>query len=305
MKIIYFGNNIRGVQCLKALAEAGYVIASVVVHPDAADKSRSESVSFLAKQLGIRVLAPKNVNSSAFLADLQMLRPDLMILSGYNQILKKEVLSLPVKGTINPHGGRLPHYRGGSPINWQIINGESEGACSILYVDEGIDTGDLLAQEPYAIGPDETAAEVTKKTLEIFPALLIDVVRKIQSGTLKPIKQDVSAGNYYCKRYPKDGKIQWDQMNAQEVHNLVRALNGPNLPGAFTFLDGKKIIVWKTKLTEQSIKGVPCRIAVKSEEGLMVICRDKAILVSEIKENENPEILPAKNHFKICGMNFC
>ena len=87
MNIIYFGNNIRGVQCLKALAEAGYVIASVVVHPDAADKSRSEAVSFLAKQLGIRVLAPKNVNSSAFLADLQMLRPDLMILSGYNQIL--------------------------------------------------------------------------------------------------------------------------------------------------------------------------------------------------------------------------
>lgn len=304
MNIVYFGNNPRGVKCLTVLHAAGFNVAAVVVHHGASDKPEPASVHYLAKQYGLPVFDPKNVNSSEFLIELKKIKPDLMVLSGYNQILKREILAFPPKGTINLHGGYLPKYRGGSPINWQIINGETVGACAIIYVDEGIDTGDILAQETYPIGLDDTAGEITEKTLNIFPRLLIEVVNQIKSGAVKPIKQDLALGSYYCKRYPDDGRIVWDKMTAQDVHNLVRGLNGPSLQGAFTFLRDQEIIIWRTKLCSLSIKGIPGRIALKNEEGVIVLTKDSGVLITEIKLGDDPRILSARDYFKICGWTF-
>lgn len=304
MNIVYFGNNPRGVKCLAALHEAGFNVAAVVVHHGADGKPGPNSVCHLAKQYGKPVFDPKNVNSPEFLVDLKKIKPDLMILSGYNQILKKEILAIPPKGTINLHGGYLPKYRGGSPINWQIINGETVGGCAIIYVDEGIDTGDILAQEIYPIGPNDTAGETSEKTLKIFSRLLIEVLNKIKTGAVNPIKQDLSLGSYYCKRYPDDGRIFWDRMTAQEIHNLVRGLSGPLLQGAFTFLQDQKIIVWRTKICDLSVKGVPGRIALKTDDGVIALARDFGISIMEIKLGEDPRVLSAKDFFKIRGWTF-
>ena len=168
MKIIYFGNNPRGYRCLETILDSGFQVSALVVHHKT-QVSSSYSLCGLARQLKIPVFDPLNVNDPEFIETLKIIKPDLFVLSGYNPILKKEILAIPSKGSINLHGGRLPQYRGGSPINWQIINGEKQGACSILFVDEGIDTGDLLIEEFYEIGPDETAGEIILKTLEIFP----------------------------------------------------------------------------------------------------------------------------------------
>jgi methionyl-tRNA formyltransferase len=304
MKIIYFGNNTRGVKCLEALHESGLKASAVVIHHKAPDESGSHSVHHLAKKLCVPVFDPVNVNSSEFLDGLRKFAPDLMILSGYNQILKKEILTIPRKGTINLHGGRLPEYRGGSPINWQIINGETQGACSIIYVDEGIDTGDIIAQGLYDIGPYETAGEIADKTLKIFPELLIGALERIKSGKIVAIKQDHSAGKYYCKRYPQDGRIDWKTMTSLEIHNLSRALNGPQLPGSFSVLNGETVIIWKTKLSSIEVKGVPGRVALKAHGGVIVLAKDKGLVITEIKVGKNPEVMPANSYFKIRGWTF-
>ncbi|MCP4373426.1 MAG: methionyl-tRNA formyltransferase [Deltaproteobacteria bacterium] len=298
MNTVYFGNNPRGVKCLDALHEAGFTPSAVVIHHQA--PNNTGPVHVLARQLALPVYDPKNVNSPTFLEELRKIQPDLMILTGYNQILRRDILQIPLKGTINLHGGYLPYYRGGSPINWQIMHGETTGGCAIIYVDEGIDTGDIIAQELYEIHPEATAGEVVQKTLEIFPRLLVDVVKQIQNGTVQVVKQDPSAGAYYCKRYPQDGQIFWDKMTAVQVHNLARALNGPGLDGAFTFLNGEKIALLKTRLLDMLIKGVPGRIALKREGGVVVITKDRGILVITIKIGD--QIIPAKDYFKICGM---
>lgn len=298
MNIVYFGNNPRGVKCLEALHEAGFTPSAVVIHHQV--PNIPGSVHALAKQLGLPCYDPKNVNSSEFLTKLRKLQPDLMILTGYNQLLKRDILQIPPKGTINLHGGYLPYYRGGSPINWQIINGETTGGCAIIYVDEGIDTGDIIVQELYDIHPDATVGEIIPKTLEIFPRLLVDAVKQIENGTVHAVKQDPLAGTYYCKRYPWDGQIFWDQMTAVQVHNLVRALNGPNLDGAFTFLEGEKVVILRTKLLIPLIKGIPGRIALKQEGGVVIVAKDRGLLVTEIKIQD--QVLSAQNFLRICGM---
>ncbi len=298
MKIVYFGNNPRGVVCLEALCDAGFTPAAVVIHHQAS--CSAGTVHGLAVQREITVYDPKRVNAPEFINELKTLQPDLLILTGYNQILRHEILQIPPKGAINLHGGYLPYYRGGSPINWQILKGERTGGCAIIYVDEGIDTGDIIAQELYDIHPDATAGDVIQQTLDIFPRLLVDVVRQIEQGTVRAVKQDLTVGAYYCKRYPQDGQIFWDTMTAAEVHNLIRALHGPNLPGAFTFLNGKKIVVLTSKLLTTEIKGVPGRIALKQDGGVVVTAKDRGLLLLDLLVNDQP--IAAKKYFKICGM---
>lgn len=304
MNIVYFGNNRRGVRCLETLYENGFNISAVVIHHGAPDKRDPASVHHLANKCNMPVYDPENVNSPDFIVKLKELKPELMVLAGYNQILKSDILQISPKGTINLHGGYLPYYRGGSPINWQIINGETTGGCAIIYVDEGIDTGDIIAQELYPIAPDETAGVVIEMTLEIFPRMLIDVLKKIEDGCVRPVNQDLSKGAYYCKRYPQDGQIFWDRMTALQVHNLARGLNGPTLPGAFTFLDGKKIIIWRTRLLKNAVKGVPGRIALRQQGAVIVLARDSGVIVVEIKTGDDPQIISAKDYFKICGCTF-
>ncbi len=297
MNIIYFGNNPRGVKCLEALHKSGFTPSAVVIHHHAPDSPGT--VHALAKQLKLPIYDPKRVNAPEFLQTFRALQPDLMILTGYNQILRHDILQIPPQGTLNLHGGYLPYYRGGSPINWQILNGEATGGCAIIYVDEGVDTGDIIAQELYDIPPDATAEEIVQKTLDIFPGLLVDVVKQIQTGTVNVLKQDPSVGTYYCKRYPQDGQIFWERMTALEIHNLVRALNSPNLEGAFTFLNGEKIAILRTQLLKTVIKGVPGRIALKQDGGVVVIAKDHGLLVTDI--HVIGQQLLAKNYFKLGG----
>ena len=298
MRIIYCGNNMRGVVCLEKLIAAGFEIVTTVVHHGAAQNPKPGSVAAVAKLNGLPIIDPQNINSPESLQTLAALKPDLMVLVGYNQILRAEVIRLPPKGIINLHGGRLPNFRGGSPINWQIIRGETTGGCAIIYVDEGIDTGGIIAQEFYPLGPDETAGDVVTKTLQIFPRLLADVLKQIDNGTIKAEKQKISDGAYYCKRYPDDGLIRWDAMKASEVHNLVRGLNGPGLSGAFTYLNGEKVVIWETRRLDDGVVGPPGRIALRRDRGVVVICRDHGILVSKIRTPDSDTVLDAGGNLR-------
>ena len=275
MRIVYFSKGIRGATCLAHIIQAGYFVEAVVgVSPEAELESLSQQHRF-------PIIFPEKLNTEETAQELKGFQPDLFILSGYNKILKSIILSIPPKGTINLHGGKLPDYRGAAPINWQIINGETTGGCSIIYVDEGIDTGDIISQEYYPIQPDDTHASILEKTLEIFPPMLVKVLKQIEKGKTNPISQDPLQGKYYCRRYPRDSKINWAKLNDVQVHNLVRGMHGP-YPAAFTYRGEMKIEIDKTRLLEETIVGTPGRVPQKKGQSIIVLAKNRGILVEEI-----------------------
>lgn len=304
MKIVYFGNNPRGVVCLERLIDNSENIVAVVAHPEKKTSDyHGRSVHDIAAGNGIPCRRPEKVNSIENIDWLKAFAPDLFVLSGYNQILRSGVLEIPEMGTINLHGGKLPQYRGVAPINWQIINGETTGACSVIFVDEGIDTGDIITQKEYDIALDDTAETIVDKTLVIFPNLLVDAIDLIKTKTLTPIRQDDAQGCYYTRRYPRDGQIFWRDMTAFQVHNLIRALVAP-YPGAFTYRGGDKVTVWKASLLEQKVVGVPGRVVMRKKDGVVITAMDRGLLV-EIVQPDNGEVVPARDYFTKLGEDLC
>ncbi len=161
----------------------------------------------------------------------------------------------------------------------------------IIYVDEGIDTGDIIAQEIYPITPDDTHASVLQKTLDIFPPLLVKVLGEIEVGTVKAEPQDPTTGGYYCRRYPRDSQIDWKSMTDHQVHNLVRGMHGP-YPAAFTYRNGQKVEVDQTRLLEETIRGIPGRVPHKRGNSVVVLTSNRGILIEKITV-ENNTVEPA------------
>ena len=278
MKIVFFGNGPRGVCCLKTLLENNHSISAVVGH-----LGNSDVITFSQKN-GIKSFQPSRVDDPDFIKELYQLSSDLFILAGYNKILKKEIIKIPAKGVINLHGGKLPDYRGVAPINWQIIKSEKVGGCCIIFVDEGIDTGDIIEQEFYDIGENDTAGDIVQRQLEIFPPMLLKVVYDIEKGTVNTTKQDLGEGSYYTRRYPDDGRVDFASINALEAHNMIRAMRGP-YPPAFCFYNDKKIYLLGSELLKEKIIGTPGRIALKRPEGVIVIARDRGLLLTKVSSS--------------------
>lgn len=275
MNIVYFTKGQRGSTCLAHILEKGYMVGAVI------SVGQEDEVDFLAEQYGFPILLLDKINSPESVSQLKELDPDLFVLCGYNKILKLPVIEIPPLGTINLHGGKLPEYRGAAPINWQIINGEINGGCSIIYVDEGIDTGDIIAQEFYPIETEDSHASVLEKTLEIFPRLLVQVLEQVESGTVQTIKQDPLVGRYFSRRYPRDSRIDWSGMTDVQVHNLVRGMHGP-YPAAFTFRDGIKVEIDRTGLLEETITGIPGRVPQKRTNQVVVLAKNRGLVILEI-----------------------
>ena len=179
MKIIYFSKGIRGIRCLEHILKVGYQVLAVV------GVIQENGLDLLSRTYSFPILYFDQLNTKLTVNELETFEADIFILSGYNKILKKMIIDIPPLGTINLHGGKLPEYRGAAPINWQIINGEETGGCSIIYVDEGIDTGDIIAQEIYPITPQDTHNSVLEKTLTIFPPLLEKVLKQIEDYIIR------------------------------------------------------------------------------------------------------------------------
>jgi len=278
MKILFAGHKARGLACLRAVVSRGHKVVGVVGHPAAGGQDHAGTVAAAGRELGVPVFEPHDINDGDILAALLPLRPDLVVLAGYGPILRGATLELAAHGAINLHGGKLPEYRGSSPLNWALINGEREFTLSIIQVDRGVDTGDILAERTWPIGLDDTVVDLDHIANDNFPAMLVDVLDSLGHDTLTPSPQAEEAAGYYPLRFPDDGFIAWDLMTADQVHNRIRALTHP-FPGAFTFLRRRRVRLLQSAAPGRGLFGEPGRVYRKGPQGLLVCARDRCLWV--------------------------
>jgi len=278
MKIIFAGNKERGITCLNALISAGHEILLVIAHPDLKSQINCENFAGIVKKKGFPVIQPVDVNRADILNQIRRLAPDLIVLAGYGQIVREPFFNIAPYGCINLHGGNLPEYRGSSPMNWALINNEPEFTLSIIKVDCGVDTGDVLLERTFSVSENDTIADLQNLANSVFPEMLIRVVNDIQESKILGKKQDNSFASYYPLRFPDDGLILWDQLTALQIHNRIRALTDP-YPGAFTYFNGERVKLLRSSLPENNYYGEPGRVYRKTSFGLLVCASDRCIWI--------------------------
>ena len=287
MRLLFLGNNERGCRCLEALVHAGHQVVAVVALPERKQPQWSRNLASLAKGYSLPVYQPEDINAADVVAHLDSLEPDVVVLAGYNQLVKRPFINIARQRCINLHASPLPNYRGAAPLNWMLINGESRGALSIIEVDEGVDTGDILAQHFFDIRPEDDYRSLLDYSLEHYPPLLLATLEAIATNSLQARKQNRCQGQFYSKRLPKDGRITWQTMSAVQVHNLVRALVLP-MPGAFSDYqpassEPQRIIIEKTQQIAREYRGVAGRVAAHWPSGVIVLCADRGLLITHCR----------------------
>lgn len=253
MRILFMGTPDFAQESLKCLYESKYNVIGVVTNPDKPKgrgmKMVASPVKEYALEKGLKVYQPEKVRKNEeFINEIKSLNPDLIIVVAYGKILPKEILDIPSLGCINVHASLLPKYRGAAPIQWSVLNGDKLTGVTTMYMDIGMDTGDMILTKETEIGEEETTGELWDRLSKIGGELLIETVKQIEEGKAPRIKQgnDFTLAPMLDK---KQAKINWEEKTALEIHNLVRGLNP--IMGAYTFLDGKKIKLWKVKVRNE------------------------------------------------------
>lgn len=240
MKLVFMGTPPFAEQALRALAASGHQILAVVTRVDKPSGRgkvlAAPSVKVAAVELGIPVLQPVRIKDPAVLNELTLLRPDVIVVAAYGQILSREILSLPRFGCLNIHASLLPAWRGASPINHAIMNGDTETGITIMQMDEGMDTGAILLQASLPIELQDTTGSLAEKLSLLGARLILDALVRIEIDGLTPIAQDDSIATFAPLLKKHDGRINWTS-SATQIKNRVRGLSP--WPGAFTTLDGK------------------------------------------------------------------
>lgn len=279
MRVLFFGNKSRGVACLDAVLAAGHELVAAVAHAAPARPFPAGSFAAAAEARGLVVHQPADPNAPEFVGAVRALSPEILILAGYGPILREPLLSSAPRGVVNLHGGRLPDRRGSSPMNWAIIDGETAITLSVIRADRGVDTGDVLVERTFPIGPDETIANVQQTADDLFPGMLVEALGGIENGTITPRVHDSSRAVYYPLRFPEDGFLLWDMQDAEDVHNRIRALTAP-FPGAYSYWKGRKVMLWSSARAKNDYRGEPGRVYLKNANGLLVCARDRGLWIN-------------------------
>lgn len=251
MRVVFMGTPEFAVPSLKALIESEDEVSALVAQPDKPKgrglKPSSQPTKIIAEEHGIPVLQPSKIRTEEFLNELGNINPDLICVAAYGKILPKTMLDLPPFGCINVHASLLPKYRGAAPINWAIARGEKVTGITVMQMDEGMDTGDMLLRREVPIDPDDTGETLSGKLSVVGGRLLIETIAEMKKGTLRPVKQDESLATYAPMLKKEDGRIDW-RRTAEEIRNLIRGMLP--WPGAYTYLNGKLLKIYRAAVSE-------------------------------------------------------
>ena len=313
LNIIFMGTPDFAKESLEAIYNTESNIIAVVTNPDRPKgrgmKMIASPVKEFAIEKNIPVLQPEKISNIKEI--LENLNPDLFCVVAYGKILPKEILKIPKIGSINVHASLLPKYRGAAPIQWAVINGEKTTGVTTMYMDEGMDTGDIILKKEVEIGKDETTGELWDRLSKIGGNLLVETVEKIEKG-IAPRKPQGTNFTMAPMLNKEMAKIDWENKTAEEIKNLVRGLN-PTM-GAYSKLNGKKIKIWKTDNLEISefmeqypefknhisifnnITGGTI-IHLNQKEGLYVKAKNSVLLIKEVQA-ENSKKMPVQDFLR-------
>lgn len=262
MKIVFMGTPDFAVPCLKALVKQGHQLIGVVTQPDRpkgrGQKITPSPVKVAALEYNIPVYQPPKIKTPEFTGLLRELAPEVIVVVAFGQLLSKEILNIPPKGCINVHASLLPHYRGAAPLHWAIINGEKETGVTTMYMEEGLDTGDMILKSVYAIAPQDTTGVIHDRLAEVGGELLAETLNLIGEGKAPRLVQDESQANYAPLLKKEHELIDWSKP-AWTVRNLIRGMNP--WPGAYTYFNDKIMKIWQAEEYTQAEKnGLPGEI---------------------------------------------
>ena len=310
MQIVFMGTPDIARKSLKSLVESGHEILAVVTNPDK-PKGRGKNIAFsevkeYALEKDLKVYQPLKVRKNEeFLNEIKSLNPDVIVVVAYGKILPKELLDIPKYGAINVHGSLLPKLRGAAPIQWSVLNGDKVTGITTMFMDEGMDTGDMILQESLEIGEDETTGELWDRMGDLGAKLLVQTISKLEEVKKKiPDPRSLDEVKQLMNAKAQEGeatiapmldkemsKIDWNK-TAREIHNLVRGLNP--IMGTYTYCEGKKLKIWKTKLVKDDSKiGKPGEILKADKSGLVISTGEGNLEILEL-QGENAKKMDYK-----------
>ncbi len=301
MKIVFMGTPDFAEKSLEAIYNSGHEILAVVTNPDRPKGRGMKMVSSPVKEFAVsknlKIYQPEKVRKNIeFIEEIKKLQPDVICVVAYGKILPKEILDIPKLGCINVHGSLLPKYRGAAPIQWAVINGEKVTGVTTMYMDVGMDTGDMILKEEVNIGEDETTGELWDKLSEVGAKLLVKTLSQIEDGNAPRLPQgeDFTMAPMLNKDM---SKIDWNSKTAKEIKNLVRGLNP--IMGTYSYLDDKKIKFWKVDVLPLENENVENGTILKSnsKDGLYIKAKDGMIKVLEI-QGENSKRMPIQDFLR-------
>ena len=284
MRIVFMGTPEFAVPSLEALLLSDDQVVGVISQPDR-PKGRGQQlvpppVKLVAERAGIPILQPLKIRTAEFLQALSTWQPDLIAVAAYGRILHTPILRLPPMGCVNVHGSLLPKYRGAAPVQWAVINGETETGITTMFMDEGMDTGPMLLQERLDISPDDTAGTLAPRLAELGGRLLVDTIAQLKAGTLMPKKQDDEPATLAPLLKKEDGLIDWT-MNATSLANRVRGLSP--WPGAYTFFGEERWNIWKAVSNEGVTTDTPGTIVATNKQAIVVATGNGFLDIREIQ----------------------
>ena len=271
MRIVFMGTPDFSVPALEALVKGGHQVIAAVTQPDK-PKGRGKAVLMTpvkekALEMGIPVYQPVKVREPEFVKTLADLAPDVIVVVAFGQILPKSILEIPRYGCVNIHASLLPKYRGAAPIQWAVIDGEKETGVTTMFMNEGLDTGDMLEKEVVPLDPKETGGSLHDKLSAVGGRLILSTLKGLEDGTLKGTPQ-TDEGSCYAKMLKKSlGDIDWT-MDGAAIERLIRGLNP--WPSAYTSLHGKTLKIWDADVTDRECGVEPGTVAEVSEDQLII-----------------------------------
>jgi methionyl-tRNA formyltransferase len=287
LRIVFMGTAELACASLKALLNSGpCAVVAVVTRPDRPKgrdlKAQPPPVKTMAEEAGLPVLQPESARDPAFASELAALRPEVIVVAAYGQILPQAVLDLPRFGCVNVHASLLPKYRGAAPIQWAILNNEPATGVSIMKMAAGLDAGDVLSQRATPIGPDDTAATLHQRLAAMGGELLTATLPDYAAGAITPQPQDNTAASYARKITKADGRLDWSR-SALELRNRIRAFTP--WPGAFvnwsTHGQPRLLKIWRAQIEHR--QGPPGEVLQADKAGVVVACGTDALRVEQLQ----------------------
>ena len=301
MKIVFMGTPDFAQKSLEALYNAGHEILAVVTNIDKPKgrgmKLVESPVKEYAKSKNLTIFQPEKVRKNIeFIEQIKKLEPDVICVVAYGKILPSEILEIPKLGCINVHASLLPKYRGAAPIQWAVLNGDKTTGVTTMYMDVGMDTGDMILKQEVEIGENETTGELWDRLSIIGADLLVKTLDQIEKGTAPRIKQsdDFTMAPMLNKEI---SKIDWQEKTAKQIKNLVRGLNP--IMGAYSYLNGKKIKFWKVEVEEDTNSNQENGTVIKAndKDGLYIKAKDGILKIIEI-QGENAKRMNANDFLR-------